>query len=425
MSREITNPFRWVAVLALSAACAGGEAPVQVESNDASTHPITDVSHTPVKRQSIGNCWLYATASWAESLHRDLTGETLDLSESYGTYWHWFEQIANEGTGEIQTGGSWGVAVELISRYGLMLEGDFIPGEANSEMSFAQSRALGMINASLAAGPLADWSARQDRALVRSELDKAFGLEPDVVAQMDAVFGKAVTRTLDRSTISLAGRPIFRSRSLAVSHVDAFSGDKQEITLADAIGTASSTWNPDVRNGPFAWSEAGYPGSVSRRRNLQIRVQRAMHLSQPVVMSWLVDFNALDASGAFSAPPLTIGRQGGHMVVAEDYEIDNVPGFGTLPVGVDETRPDALQAALSPEADLQFIRVKNSWGNSRPDRPFVIPGYHDLFMEYLDGPIGRCVRRADEPAGVDPENRPCLQSSPTTPLWSFVLPPGF
>src|SRR5688500_4624151 len=54
---------------------------------------VTEVPHTRVKDQSTNNCWLYATMGWVESLHLSATGEELDLSESYLTYWHWFDQI--------------------------------------------------------------------------------------------------------------------------------------------------------------------------------------------------------------------------------------------------------------------------------------------------------------------------------------------
>src|SRR5262245_12219215 len=38
------------------------------------TDNITDVNHTDVERQSIGNCWLYAHASWIESMNLSATG---------------------------------------------------------------------------------------------------------------------------------------------------------------------------------------------------------------------------------------------------------------------------------------------------------------------------------------------------------------
>ena len=86
---------------------------------------------------------LYATTSWLEALNKAATNQEANTSESWLTYWHWYEQIANGGAGtEISTGGSYGTAADLIVRYGLVAEGDFIPGEANAEMSGKQSSAL-------------------------------------------------------------------------------------------------------------------------------------------------------------------------------------------------------------------------------------------------------------------------------------------
>ena len=75
---------------------------------------------------------------------------------------------------------------------------------------------------------------------------------------------------------------------------------------------------------------------------------------------------------------------------------------------------------LDPATEIQFLRIKNSWGGARPDRAFApgMPGYHDLYLDYLNGPIARCV----ETDGVtDTSNCP----TQTTPLQNMVLPPGY
>jgi hypothetical protein len=406
------------AALALGTACSSGNQAADTLETGASIDPISDVSHTPVKRQSIGNCWYYAAATWAESLHRSHVNADINMSETYGSYWHWFEQIANRGVNQVATGGSWGVAVELMSRYGVIMEGDFIPSEADMDRSATQAAAQFAINESLSTGALSTAGARADRALVRQELDRAFSLLPEVSAMLDKVFGAGVIRTLDRSNVSLAGTPLLRTNQIPIGH-----NGTRALTLADAIGTRASSWNPDVRSGPYAWSEAGYPGGAAARRNLLRRVQRALHDSQPVPVSWFVDFNSLDGEGEFQAVPETIGRQGGHLVVLEDYQIENVPGYGTLYAGQLETRPEALEAALDPSARITFLRIKNSWGVNTGIAGMA--GYHDLYMDYLNGPIQYCQARADGPENVDPDDRECISSSPHIPLWSFVLPPGF
>ena len=104
------------------------------------------------------------------------------------------------------------------------------------------------------------------------------------------------------------------------------------------------------------------------------------------------------------------------MVIMYDYEVSNVPGYGTLPAGVEETRPEALQAALSPDAEVKFFRVKNSWGTSRPDRGenALLPGYHDLYVTYLNGPIKQCDSSNTSDCRWDIQ-----------PWWDVVLPAGY
>ena len=66
---------------------------------------VSALAGAPVKEQTIGNCWLYASVAWAESLHQIATDETRDLSESYLTYWHWYEQISGFSPGAGSGGG--------------------------------------------------------------------------------------------------------------------------------------------------------------------------------------------------------------------------------------------------------------------------------------------------------------------------------
>lgn len=394
---------------------------------DASVENITDVSQTAVKRQSIGNCWLYACVGWAESLYKTHNKVELNLSESYLTYWHWFEQIANGevSNSELSTGGGFGNAVELMSRYGLMDEGAFIPTEATAVRSEAQKKALDYINNSLKTGALKTSTARRSRTTVRKELNIAFGLEPKVVSLLDTVFGTSVKRTLDKSTIAIpANSGLKRTKEFAVGAPA--SGSTTPTTLADAIGKAKSSWDLDSRTGTNAWSEISWPSSASAQRTFLKRVQRALHEAQPVIISWYVDFNAMGKDSAFREPPATIGRQGGHMTLLEDYQITNVPGFGTLKAGTAATQAQK-DAALADTATIEFLRIKNSWGVDRvdPSGTGQFLGYHDLYMKYLVGPVKKCDKRAAEPASLPEDSRPCEVTSNTTPFWSVVLPNRF
>lgn len=367
---------------------------------------ISDVAHTLVKRQSIGNCWLYAAATWAESMHMSATGQALNASESYWTYWHWFEQIVKgHVSGDaVQEGGYFSTALMLVKLYGVIGEGDFIPEEAEAEMSRRQLRARAAINESLKNGALKDPAARRDRALVRAELDKAFELSPEVIAQLDQVFGKDVGRNLTTRlgvtgelTASTEGTAIRRAKDVPAAYTAGPGLPMETRTLEDAANS---------------WRQVSFPGPQAQRRAFEKRWQQALHDQQPVVITWFVDFNALDSEGRFLAPPATPGAQGSHMTVMEDYQAW-APGFGDLKAGEKETRPEALEALLSDEAKVEFIRVKNSWGSFQPTRAFSLTGYHDLYMAYLNGPVKQCAEN---------DATRCWDN---TPFEDVVLPPGY
>jgi hypothetical protein len=112
------------------------------------------------------------------------------------------------------------------------------------------------------------------------------------------------------------------------------------------------------------------------------------------------------------------------MTVLQDYEARLQDG-SILPAGVtlDPSKPadqSLLDRALLASTQIDFLRVKNSWGSARPDRAFApgMPGYHDLHLDYLDGPVKKCVERDGE---TDTNNCPTT----TTPLQNVVLPPGY
>jgi hypothetical protein len=364
---------------------------------------IVDVEQSPVKRQSIGNCWIYATTSWAESLALSGSGTLYNFSETYWTYWHWFGVIVGSAPDRLATGGTFSTMAHLIRTFGAAQEGSFIPEEATVEMSGRQKRALDAINASLASGTLSTVEARGDRERVRAELDRVFELSPSVRSELDRVFGADVRRTvrkLKKGSSSLVLRP----DAIAVAYRQA-NGQRKSSTLLEALDD---------------WHQTSYPSRPSSRRVLQQRIQRALHARVPVILSWFVDFNALGPNGAFAALSERPGSQGSHLSVAEDYEVRDVPGYGTLRAGTLETRPAALEAALDPSATVVLLRTKNSWGTWRPDRRFVpgYPGYHDLHFRYLDGPVRQC---REKNGATDPTDCPWT----VTPLSGVLMPDGY
>ncbi len=388
------------------------------------TEDVTDVKHTDVERQAIGNCWLYAHASWVESMNYRATDKAFDSSQSYWTYFDWFSKITQgEAETELETGGNFDRANDIVLDRGLMTETAFLPEEANSEMSPVQHAALDTIKAELATGRLKDSDARADRALVRQVLDEAWKLSPTLKAELTKVFGATFDRTFRSSATTTKGTSLVHPKDFAVSYTE---------RLTDAN-------KPTVKNTSVAvaiqqWREASYPSwSDSSKRSFQVRVQQALHDGQPVVITWDVDFNAMESSdpvlkGSFNMTTLTKaarpGRQGGHMTVLEDYEVDTKE-FGLLKAGLtlDPTNPsDAkkLDAALLPTSAIQFLRIKNSWGALRDDRASApgFPGYHDLHMDYLNGPMAWC------PDLADPKD-PAKCTGRTTAWSNVVLPPGY
>jgi hypothetical protein len=434
MALDLFKKSRWLTIASMLAlasvttvGCAADQADDGAAADDgtgSSTDDITQVDHTKVKRQSIGNCWLYATTSWLEALNKAATGVEKNTSESWLTYWHWYEQLANgRARDEISTGGSYNTGADLLNRYGVVMEGDFIPAEAEAEMSNRQSTALAKVNASLKSGALKEAIARRDKTAIRRELDAAWGLDAEVIKRIDNVFGTGVTRTLDRSSYA-SGRAtsnkVIRPKDFPAQLTDPATGTKVNASLQDAIGKSSGYYGP--REGKFAWNELDYPSDATARRAFWKRVQKALHDGQPVITSWKVDFNALNTASVFSYDELQRrgpGRQGGHMTVMHDYQAE-VPGVGLLKAGEPAT-PEQMTAALADGTKIQFVRVKNSWGGIRPDRwnDAAVPGYHDLEMKYLDGPIKECADGAD--GHTDTTN--CTRS--VVPLWDVVLPAGY
>lgn len=390
---------------------------------DSDDQDITDIKNTDVERQSIGNCWLYATASWVESMHLYRTGEQFDISQSYWTYWHWYGEIQDGWGDELSTGGSEHVSFGIIAERGLMDEADFITEDSVSEMSSRQSSALAKINTELKTGRLKDYEARQNKELVRDVLDEAWGLKPEVIQALDDTFGADGAQTFDGSA-SADGTTIIEPSAFDVQYperkTDPSMATIKDTTLDVAVGE---------------WRTSDYPSYGSNldesRRALQIRVQKAMHDGAPVIITWMVDFNAMESSGdlrgSFNMTTLGsrgAGRQGGHMTVLEDYQAETLE-YGLLAAGTtldpsNEGDAAKLEAALLPSTKISFFRIKNSWGAFRDDRSSApgMPGYHDLYVDYLNGPFAWCP--SVEGAKTAENCR-----STTAGFENVVMPPGY
>ncbi len=411
--------------LGASAGCARDDSRSGIAIGD---DEIIGVPQTEVERQSIGHSWLYAHARWVEALHARATGRTEAFSPAYWTYWHWFDQIAGGAGARISTGGNWLTANAIVAAYGLAPAAAFVAEDPATDMAERARSAIAFIDESLANGVLKDPKARRDRKVVRRELDRAWGLAPDVVATLDRVFGEEVTRTFDSPSAraDASGTPILRAEDVEV----AFAEGAGKALVARRLSHAMATF-----------AQIYY--DTSDRRSFLLRVQNAVHDGQPVLLSWFVDFNALETReaqvgaprGSFNVATLKAqgpGTQGGHAAIIEGYQARLSDGrlvdVGTegspSPSPIARAEPSEedgrLDAALDRSSEVVFLRVKNAWGVARPERARLpdMPDHHDLYLGYLDGPVQRC----EQFDGVTDTSN-CRTT--TTPLKSVLLPPGY
>ncbi len=353
-------------VFLFSAACGA-------TSEDASTSEdaITDVPHTAVKEQAIGNCWLYASVAWAESLHRSAANETVDLSESYLSYWHWYEQLARAGeTPTLETGGFFREATHLMSTYGLMDEASFIAADAARPSSTRQKDALARVNEAIKPeGRLAKVEQRTPKN-IRAVLDEAFELAPEVRTDLRITFGDD------------APRPLTKERAVPARILSPFTF----AVTSKAPGAAATTSTLDAVIPQ--WEEANVYGDGAAARGPMRRLQKTLHDALPAIIVWHVDFASSQNDGAFRRRPTSRLDKwdGSHMTVVEDYQAANVPGYGTLAAGATITDAATLSAALAEQSSVSFVRIKNSWGfRPAPAGSEELKGYFDLYDDYLFG----------------------------------------
>jgi hypothetical protein len=301
-----------------------------------------------------------------------------------------------------------------------MAEADFVKEDSVAEMSSRQKAALDKINTELKSGRLKDYKSRNDEKLVRQVLDEAWQLTDDVRAELDQAFGEDGSNSFQRGGSAEGTRITEPSRF--------------EVQYPTRVGGKTELKNTTLDVAVDEWRTASYPtwGGASSQRDFQIRVQKAMHDGAPIIITWDVDFNAMESkgelAGSFNLATLKnaggAGRQGGHMTVLEDYEAVTKE-FGTLEAGVtlDAENPDdaaKLDAALLKDTTITFWRVKNSWGAFRDDRSSApgMPGFHDLYMDYMNGPITWCPSVEGTKTAQN-----CRGTS--TPWENVILPPGY
>ncbi len=372
-------------------------------TNTNSSVSTVNIAQSTVKQQSIGNCWIYAALGWAESLALRATGTELNLSETYLTYRYFQELLLEEiPTTELETGGNFTIAMNLIATYGVMREGDFIPSEATQIRSERQAIALNILNESIKTGKLAALrnsytSPKERQQIIVSELDRAFSVD------MASLTSQIINPSRIKLGVAYDGTPLTLSK-LATSEYHQWN------------------WVSFPFNGQSSWD--GQPTSVPlRSRNQQQilkRVMRALNDGHPVLVSWFVDFNALSGDN-FDMDTLIAaqkpGRQGGHITVIEDYVASGVnPIDGKrFRTAEDEVSQEEKDLAVN-YGSIDYFIVKNSWGQ-KPESSYHRDGsygYHKLMASYAFGWIPSATASSDKDIvnsyfGVN----------------EFILPPGY
>lgn len=401
-------------ILAGLSALAVGCSPTAADDGAAARNDdVTSVAETPAKDQSIGNCWIYATLGWVESLHLAHSGESLNLSESYLTYLAAFTRLTSDEfvfdiRGEWNTGDFFGQGAELIARYGLVDEAAFIASEATLDRSTRQEKANAAIIAALRpGGQLATKEQRRDPAIVRKVLDDAYALPPAIVDLMTKTFGADLSRTRQKGArLPTAG--FHDPATMIVAKL----ANGHAVTLDEAIGEldptrpVSSVRDRKERRGPYAWQRVELEDPAARGAAV-LRLKKTLNAGFPVPIDWYPAWDSMRRDdGSFHAP--VRGEGGWHASLAHDYQIE-IAGGRVLAAGTPVTDPALLDATLAPSSKIQFLRMKNSWG--REIGPLSARGYTDAAWDYLTWEFERARIDYDE------------KKTTGIAMSAFVLPP--
>ena len=376
-------------------------------SSDALTAPssinkgkITSVDHTWVKRQSIGNCWIYAMATWAESLHLTATGRKVNISESYWTYWSFYNSLVKgkfdkdpkKKTKTITTGGTFYVAKKIIQKHGYMLEGDFILSERNARMSKIQKKVEKLINKEIQKGGALHRKSERTPRKVKRFLNKAFGIKASV----------------------------FRKKKPAKQLITGYNQKGEKIGLFQS----AKKWKQVT----YKMNRFYFYRTKRGKKEILKRVIKALNDGKPVIMSVYVEFTAIKKRKMLFSKkellkkmkrPRWKGDGGWHMIVLSDYTMKNIKdgegGVFNLSEGEyfdgDELKDLIEDRSLARDGVLNgklvYFVSKNSWGINRPDRGLT-DGYSRFSLDYLNY-----------------SNKRVLGDKDTIMLEDFVLPPGY
>jgi hypothetical protein len=427
------------------------------EAHEDAQDDLTNIPVTTVEDQAQNDtCWLYATTAWLESLHAEAAGTSVHYSPAYLEYWRFYNLLTAQkltATSQVRQTGYWGWASNIIQQRGIVPLGTFSDSDAVTEYS-----AFTRINAELKAGAFGAIGTIPGGALVRAKLDAAFGLSMSESALLTEVFGSDGSKSFLGGAV--ASGTVVAPQDFAVL-TPVFGQGKVMTTLDQVMGTwAGGTHTADDRSGAMAWTGVYPPGYAGFEafmgeggttaatnmdgapagktsattntlpaiptvdpaawRPMLQRIQRALNDGAPLPAIWEESRANADATGAFHTVPSALpSSTGSHVTLLTDYQVSNVPGFGTLLAGTPAT-PAQMAASLDDGALVDFLRAKNSWATDIfPEAP--LPGYVDLDLAYLMEAVYLC--NTAEGSLSTPSSTFCTAYGPM--LWDVILPPGY
>lgn len=360
--------------------------------------PITDVPLSPGVQQTISDCWDMASGSWLESLSRRPAGaKGIDVSEGYISYIYWFVQIANPSFNQLNELGNWGPAVELTRRFGWMTEQEFLGQSEPTQYAVRHLEALQAVRLEILGGDLRTKEQRADLKNVFKVLNRAWGLTPEVVAELVSVFGESFDHSIANPATPLENTHLRRLSDIPVGTAD----DGTALTAADLVGEPAdphAAYNGQrVGKYAFSWTKPPAPNAdpaadAAAMHDYFVRIEKSLIQDVPVLMQYFNDDKQDDPTGTYQRPASgTLVNPGSHLVMLYDATVQT-PAFGLLPAGTNETRPEARAATTAADATFVSFRAKNSsWGNYyQPGQtiPSIggVPGINDYTVEYLAMP---------------------------------------